>query len=429
MEKVLILSYFYPPCNLTAGQRPYSWAKYLHEYGYYPVVITRNWDREVATYVDMARDSGDEDQHVIHETHEVWYLKFRGNLRDRLYVRWGEDRMIFARRALTFFELLLQNFTIRHIGYANMYNQARKILRENPDLKKLVVCANPYIQFYFAYLLKKEFPRLQWVADYRDDWTTTGIQRVSNPAWELIYRLERRSEKKWVSTASCITSVSSHYVQKISSFLNIPGYVLPNGYADDVYDGQLYTPEPSKFVITYSGTLYDRQPIEKFIDAFIVLCGKYENKIKMVFQCIGLAIDRQQEQRVRSLMKGFEDELIITKRIPRAEANLLQKKSNLLLLLGQEVKGNIASKLYSYIGMRKKVLFFGSEDDTMAEPLQRAGVAVFCKDTDEIIKAISMEIEHFLQNPQFSAVGNEEEIQKYSRKNQVKILAQILDSL
>ena len=35
MKKILIISYFFPPCNLTASQRVSSWAKYLNKSGYY----------------------------------------------------------------------------------------------------------------------------------------------------------------------------------------------------------------------------------------------------------------------------------------------------------------------------------------------------------------------------------------------------------
>ena len=48
MENVLIISYFFPPCNLTASQRAFNWAKYLKEFGYNPIVITRKWDQPIS---------------------------------------------------------------------------------------------------------------------------------------------------------------------------------------------------------------------------------------------------------------------------------------------------------------------------------------------------------------------------------------------
>ena len=47
MKKILIISYFFPPCNLTPSQRTISWARLLHKHGYYPIVITRRWDTKI----------------------------------------------------------------------------------------------------------------------------------------------------------------------------------------------------------------------------------------------------------------------------------------------------------------------------------------------------------------------------------------------
>ena len=52
MKKILIISYFFPPCNLTAAQRVYSLAKYLSKYGFYPTIVTRRWDHSIGKLKD-----------------------------------------------------------------------------------------------------------------------------------------------------------------------------------------------------------------------------------------------------------------------------------------------------------------------------------------------------------------------------------------
>ena len=44
--KVLILTYYFPPNNATAGFRPLSWAKEFVKNGIEPVVVTRHWKPE-----------------------------------------------------------------------------------------------------------------------------------------------------------------------------------------------------------------------------------------------------------------------------------------------------------------------------------------------------------------------------------------------
>ena len=72
LKKVLVLSYFFPPCNLTASQRSLGWAKYLNKFGFYPIFITRNWEHHINGPEDMHHHSGNEIINEQYETHAVY---------------------------------------------------------------------------------------------------------------------------------------------------------------------------------------------------------------------------------------------------------------------------------------------------------------------------------------------------------------------
>src|ERR1700722_6727737 len=120
MEKVLIISYFFPPCNLTASQRAQSWANYLSQFGYKPVVITRRWDHPISHLSDVSKETPPEVLHEDNGNYEVYYLPYRPNLRDRLYVKYREGRFNFLRKFLTMCELVLQPFFNFVIPYHNI---------------------------------------------------------------------------------------------------------------------------------------------------------------------------------------------------------------------------------------------------------------------------------------------------------------------
>jgi glycosyltransferase involved in cell wall biosynthesis len=52
MKKVLILAYDFPPYVSVGGLRPYSWYKYFHEFGLYPIVVTRQWGNKYGNHLD-----------------------------------------------------------------------------------------------------------------------------------------------------------------------------------------------------------------------------------------------------------------------------------------------------------------------------------------------------------------------------------------
>ena len=67
MKKVLILAYDFPPYASVGALRPYSWYKYLHEFGIYPVVVTRQWNNKYGNHLDYIA-SGYSSQPVIEES-------------------------------------------------------------------------------------------------------------------------------------------------------------------------------------------------------------------------------------------------------------------------------------------------------------------------------------------------------------------------
>ena len=138
MKKVVVLSYFFPPCNLTASQRSQSWANYLSLYGYKPIIITRRWDEKISHLSDVSKATPTEIKHEVFDNYEVYYLPYRQNLRDKIYVKYKESRFNSFRKLLTFFELIFQPFLNFVIPYNNIYSFALEYLQQNKDVKKMI---------------------------------------------------------------------------------------------------------------------------------------------------------------------------------------------------------------------------------------------------------------------------------------------------
>lgn len=430
MQKVLIIAYFFPPCNLTASQRPYAWAKYLPDFGYEPIVLTRNWDIPIRTNLDMSRDAGTADRLESENGFNTWYLKYKGNLRDRFFVQTGHHQWTLVRKALTFWELVQQNFYVYHLPYSNIYSKARELLQQDKTILKLIITANPFVTFHFGFLLKKEFPRIQWVADYRDDWTTTELTAQKPLLQKFISFLEQRSEKKWVSNAACITSISEHYAQKISAHVNRQGHVIYNGFSEDIEVVSQLSATPGEFIINYTGSLYDTQPVEIFLNAYKTIQKNFAGRIKIILQFPGLAYDKKQEARVKAMVTDFDEDVRISERMSKAEVLQWQQRANLMLMFGHRgIKGISSSKIYEYIGLRKKVLLICNDHDILERLLVRSRLGIFADTEEEIVSTVSREIENFIRHPNDPVEMDLNFIQSLSRKNQVKKLAEILNGL
>ena len=195
MRKILILTYFFPPGNFAGSYRLFSWAKYLHKFGYYPIVVTRHWNKDQTDYAGISIEK--EITIEKHDTYEVHNIPYKGNLRDRLKAKYG-NKLTFLTKFLSLFELIFQNFITSIIPSRTLYYYAQELITKDPEIKYLFASGKPYILFRFGHFLKKEFPYLRWIADYRDDWTTSEFSVFirTSPLDKILNKLEAISEKK-----------------------------------------------------------------------------------------------------------------------------------------------------------------------------------------------------------------------------------------
>jgi len=428
MEKILIIAYFFPPCNLTASQRAYGWANHLKEFGYYPIIITRSWDHEIKLPTDAYKKSGSTINHEKFENYEVYYLPYHPNLRDKIYTKYADSKLGFIRKALTFAELFMQNLTNYLIPFKNIYDFSEEYLKKNRDIQKVIITANPFILFKFGYLLNKRL-KIKWIADYRDDWNTQQLITNKPFVHRLLSRIESRSEKKWVSSSESITSISNYYVEKISKFLKKPGNTILNGYSDEGLNKdkmELF----NDFTILYSGTLYPVQKVEVFLSAVKKFIDHAESKpmIKLYFP--GLTFDINQADRVSEFMEGYSEYMEIMDRIPKNKVVEIEKRSHLLLMISySDLKGIPSSKMYEYISFKKPILVCPSDGDIIESTLKKTGLGYIANTSDEAYELLNKFYLDYSKGRKIPVTPNSEEIETLSRKNQTKKLAKILNSI
>jgi glycosyltransferase involved in cell wall biosynthesis len=429
LKKVLILSYFFPPCNLTASQRVQSWANYLHTFGYKPIIITRRWDEKIAHLSDVSKTTPPEVKHEIHENYEVFYLPYKSNLRDKIYVRFKETRFNNLRKTLTFFELVLQPFFNFVIPYRNIEKFALQYVRQNPDIKTMVVSGNPFNLYKFGYQLNKE-TGIKWIADYRDAWTTSTINFINKRLLhKFINKLEIFCERKWVSSASLITASSQPIADHVAALVNKTGVALYNGYVEEDFKPITVAEKFQPFTITYVGTLYDGQKVEVFCAAFKKLIDNYPAaKTKIIFP--GLNFYSAQQLRIEKEMKGYENYYECTARMERHKILAIEKQSHLLLHVAwDEHSGIIASKIYEYIASGTFILVTPTDNGAIEEIITKSNCGICTKSVNDTFDFLKIEYEKYLKGIYRVNDTTSENVLQFSRKKQAGKLAEQLDKL
>jgi glycosyltransferase involved in cell wall biosynthesis len=246
----------------------------------------------------------------------------------------------------------------------------------------------------------------------------------------ILKNIESKSERKWLSNASCFTTISEHYVERISSFINIKGFLVMNGYDEDKYMDVINHQSENCFTIIYSGTLYDTQPIEMFVEAFKIIVEKFKNQIPIKLIFLGLLFDSKQTNRINNLLKGFEDYYSITDRIEKQKAINIQQKANLLLICSHtNIKGITSSKIFDYLACKKPILLFPSDQDILDEIITKTNSGYICYTAEEINNQLSEILSSYIKTNKTNYSPNKNEVEFFSQKNQTMKLASIIDTL
>jgi len=225
-----------------------------------------------------------------------------------------------------------------------------KQLVEQEGITHLFSSFRPYSDHAIAWLLKRRFPKLVWIADFRDLHVNRAISNVYLPG------IQHWFNRQILRQADVVTTVSqglAHSLQRYHSRV----YVLPNGIGE-VPEKLPELKLPPKFTIGYTGSVYpelqDARPLLQALRLLIDEDCIDPKQMQLVVAGKDGAIWRQWVKEF-----GLEELLIDLGFVSRREALALQRQSHLNLLLTWSMgkdQGVLTAKLYEYLAARRPVL-------------------------------------------------------------------------
>ena len=130
MKRILIASYYFPPCNVVAAQRVQSFADNFKKHGLYPIIVKRHWNGDENS--TEGYESKNLKPPIITETgnYTLIQLPYRAQL-NRIY-----HRPFLASRTskMLLYSLLYSAGTInpKCNAYDCFYDHLKSYLSENP---------------------------------------------------------------------------------------------------------------------------------------------------------------------------------------------------------------------------------------------------------------------------------------------------------
>lgn len=266
------------------------------------------------------------------------------------------------------------------------YKKAKELIKKN-NISMIYSSFMPYADHLIAFLLKRKFPELIWVADFRD------LQ--VEPMYKNIYfeGMNRRIEHFLLKNVDLITTISSPFADYLSIYGNTLS--VPKGVTTRSYDKVIN----EKFKIVYTGHLAGEFRDGKYlINALKILNNKYPNKFQFIYA--GRDGNSWKEWfNNMGIIDMFQDRGFLS----RNETLKLQEESDLLLLLTSSTpkyNGVFTGKLFEYLETKSPIINIinGIKDDVFEELFNELNAGKIIYNNEPISKLVEY-IEYLYKNP------------------------------
>ena len=433
-EKVLIITYYWPPAGGSGVQRWMYFARYLPDNGITPYVVTVDENKASYKFTDpsfLKHVEGIE----VHKTSTREPLKLysrltTGKADQGIPIAFsGEDKPGLFKK---FSRYIRGNFFIpdARVGWNKFaYAQAKKLIQQY-NITKVITTGPPHSTHFVGLKLKKEFG-VKWLADFRDPWGELFYNK-------LLYRTKKsiakdaKMEMDVLTNADVVLTVGPSMQKLLQGKLKenkSKVKFIYNGFDSDVFTSLKRIPDASHFVITHIGILSESQPVDAFVDGLKkIFEGQPQLSEKIIFRVVGNVSPAILGQ-VRKELPQLKVETIAY--VPHQDALQYMMNSNLLfnsLANTENSKYLISGKLMEYLATGNPVFCLGDPQGDAAGLLSGyAHCKVFAR---EDITGITMYLQENLnawkEGKQLSHSTSE---LPFSRKNTAKELSELLRQL
>jgi glycosyltransferase involved in cell wall biosynthesis len=357
-RRILLVSYFYPPCTDTGAHRPTALAKYLRRGGHDVTVLT------TSAYGSLPSDA---DEGVARTADaQLWREKRRGDKHvGSLY-----DADTYSGRPHPLSKVIVpEPLALAWAPFAR--RRARSLNRATP-FDCVITTSPPESAHSVGWALQRQ--GVAWVADVRDAWTFEPLR----PSFLIaaLRRYDERLERRTLGAADTVVCVSEPAAADLRARGIADPELVRNGAdpellkaADPASIAGLLDPDRASLVYTGRFGSSGRDP-GPLIDALTLLAAEDPvDAARLELVVAGPLTESERELMSRDVNPA---RIRLVGSLERERALALQRAADCLLLLAHPVRTQLANfKLYEYLHAGPPILALaaGTEAGAIAESI------------------------------------------------------------
>ncbi|KUG12282.1 glycosyl transferase family 1 [Elizabethkingia sp. HvH-WGS333] len=426
-KKILIITYYWPPAGGPGVQRWLKFAKYLPENNWEPIIYTPENPSYPLLDESLVKDVPKNIQIIQNKIWEPYQLAEKLNKKNKKFKAgqfdvgknqsWKSKLSIFVRG----------NFFIpdaRKFWVNPSISFLKKYLEANP-VDVIVTTGPPHSLHLIGKGLKKYFPAIKWIADFRDPWTEISYYKhLKLTSWAD--QKHRKLEKEVFQNAD-ITLATSYGDAENFRKAGANSACITNGFDKEEFNKK--SVKNSKFTLSYIGVLEQlRNPenLWKVLSDIVQEDSDFAQNFELRF--VGRVDDIILENLQSSPLK---DNLNLIGYIPHEQSVKEMENADMLLITNfpkQESAGIIPGKIFEYLATQNPILSVGPEKADVEKILNetKAGDHFTYQDHEAIRSFVLQNYNNWKNN---TVDQNSENLMQFSRRNLTANLASLLNSI
>lgn len=342
-NKILIVTFTFPPYSGIGGRRWAKFAKYLQKAGNEVEVIAAKstfdknspWQRDIGTLKVSYHDSG--------------YPKYLG-IRPKTIIQ-----KLFYRLSLVYVKIAAKgNYYDKSALWGDGIRKAVNKKIKNGIDKVYVTCAPFHLAYHLIPLVKKH-SNINWVVDFRDPWTNNrtayGFESLSHKRQQF----EIQAEKLVVESYDEVISVAepmTDYFRTLKPNNPQKFKTIFNGFDPEDFPAKGNSQESYKLKFVFAGNLYDKaipsfKLFSKAVNDLEVLSPNLFSKLQFTF--IGV-----EPNKLNSLN---HPSLEVLPYLPFEKVRDYLFKADVgMLFLTPDIDWSFSTKFTDYLGAKLKIL-------------------------------------------------------------------------
>ncbi|MFC1828181.1 glycosyltransferase [Thermodesulfobacteriota bacterium] len=415
-KKILMITSAFPPEADVGGIRPAMFSKYLPGFGWHPLIFSRSRPVDDPEFIPAKNIDGLPDESKV----------FR--------IPYGKREEDIAIKHRTFGKRLKHIFVPEEANPPGLFD---RMLSESYNLLKknsfdIIWATSPSLYTLKIAAVISKISKIPWVADLRDIDEQQFFRWDGIRIWALRRRMIMR-RNYIIKSTSLIITVSRHHAKILSKNIKRKVHIIRNGFDPEMFFNKTNDVHNfPKFSITYMGFILkdprgrDPRPLFEALDNLINENEIIESNINVNFYGIpdqAPVKEILEPYRCRNIVKLFP--LIPYNEVP----SILMNSCILLTLTDHGRKGILTTKTFEYLGARRPILFIPGDNGELDDILNKANAGISCSTVESIVKILRKWYNEWCKTGRVAYHGYEEEIMKYSRKEQTGQLAKLLNDV